>query len=41
MANKMDIIVIAGKGHEIYQEIGNEKIPFDERKVIKEIIDNM
>ena len=41
MANKMDIIVIAGKGHEMYQEIGNEKIPFDERKVIKEIIDNM
>ncbi len=37
MANKMDIVVIAGKGHELYQEINGEKIPFDERKIIKEI----
>ena len=34
MANKIDI---AGKGHELYQEINGEKIPFDERKIIKEI----
>ena len=38
MANKLDIIVLAGKGHEPYQEINNEKYPFDERKIIKEII---
>ena len=37
MANKMDIVVIAGKGHELYQEINGEKIPFDERKIVKEI----
>ena len=38
MANKIDIIVLAGKGHEKYQEINGEKVPYDERKIIKEII---
>lgn len=36
-----DIIVLAGKGHEDYQEIGGEKHPFDERVVIREILDSM
>lgn len=38
MANKNDIIVLAGKGHETYQEINGEKYPYDERKIIKKII---
>ena len=38
MANKNDIIVLAGKGHETYQEINGEKHPFDERKIIKDLI---
>ena len=38
MANKNDIIVLAGKGHETYQEINGKKYPFDERKTIKDII---
>ena len=38
IGNKSDIIIIAGKGHELYQEIGKEKIPFDEREIIKEAI---
>ena len=38
MANKLDIIVLAGKGHEPYQEINGEKLPYDERIIIKEII---
>ena len=37
MANKKDIIVLAGKGHEQYQEINGIKYPYDERKIIKEI----
>ena len=37
MANKIDIVVIAGKGHELYQEINGKKIPFDEREIVKEI----
>ena len=40
MAHKSDIIVLAGKGHETYQEINGEKHDFDERKVIKKIITN-
>jgi len=33
-----DIIVIAGKGHEDYQEIKGVKYPMDERVIIKDII---
>ena len=41
MANKNDIIILAGKGHEPYQEINKVKYPFDERVIVKEIINNM
>ncbi len=37
-ARKNDTVVIAGKGHEVYIDAGSEKLPFDERSVIKEII---
>lgn len=35
-----DIIVIAGKGHEDYQEIKGVKYPMDDRVIIQEIIKN-
>ena len=38
MANKNDIIVLAGKGHETYQEINGKKYPFDEIEIIKKLI---
>lgn len=38
MANKGDIILIAGKGHETYQEIKGVKYPFDDREVVKEML---
>lgn len=38
MATKNDIIVLAGKGHETYQEINGEKKHYDEREIIKEVI---
>lgn len=38
MANKNDIIVLAGKGHEPYQEINGKKYPFDERIIVNDII---
>ena len=41
MASKTDIVVLAGKGHETYQEINHEKHPYDERLIIKQIIDEM
>lgn len=34
-----DIIVLAGKGHEDYQEIKGKKYPMDERVIIKEILE--
>ena len=30
-----DVIVLAGKGHETYQEIGHEKRHLDEREVVR------
>ena len=41
MATKRDIIILAGKGHEPYQEINGEKYPFDERIIVKDIIDEL
>ena len=38
MANRNDIIILAGKGHEPYQEINGVKHPFDERIIVNEII---
>jgi len=37
-AQSGDSILIAGKGHETYQEIGNEQRPFDDVKVAKEAL---
>ena len=33
-----DVIVLAGKGHEYYQEIKGQKYPMDERDIIREIL---
>ena len=41
MANKRDIIILAGKGHEPYQEINGVKHPFDERIIVRNIIEKM
>lgn len=36
-ANPQDIVLVAGKGHEDYQEIKGVKHPFDDSKIIEEI----
>jgi len=36
LAQEGDIILVAGKGHETYQEIMGVKYPFDDREVLKE-----
>ncbi|MBS1114686.1 MAG: UDP-N-acetylmuramoyl-L-alanyl-D-glutamate--2,6-diaminopimelate ligase, partial [Nitrospirae bacterium] len=38
MAEKDDIVLIAGKGHETYQEIRGERYPFSDREVLEEAI---
>ena len=38
-AEEGDVVLILGKGHEDYQEIEGVRYPFDERVIIKEIID--
>jgi UDP-N-acetylmuramoyl-L-alanyl-D-glutamate--2,6-diaminopimelate ligase len=37
-AQRGDVIVLAGKGHEDYQEIRGVKYPFDERVVVAELL---
>ena len=38
MAGEGDIVLIAGKGHETYQEIGGKKYAFNDREVLEEAI---
>lgn len=37
LSQKGDIILVAGKGHETYQEINGVKYPFDDKLVLKQI----
>ncbi|MBR6745958.1 MAG: UDP-N-acetylmuramoyl-L-alanyl-D-glutamate--2,6-diaminopimelate ligase [Muribaculaceae bacterium] len=41
LAKKGDVILIAGKGHEDYQEIKGVKHHFDDREVVKEIFQTL
>ena len=40
LAQKKDIILVAGKGHEKYQEINGVKYPFDDKEILKEEFSN-
>ncbi len=35
-----DIVLLAGKGHETYQIFGTEKIHYDEREIVRELLGN-
>jgi len=41
LAEKGDIILIAGKGHEKYQEIKGVKYPFDDKEVLLDVFKQM
>lgn len=36
-----DTVVLAGKGHETYQVIGTEKLPFEERRIVADVLREM
>ena len=38
MAKPGDILLVAGKGHEKYQEISGHRYPFDDKKVLAEAL---
>ena len=38
ISGKNDIILLAGKGHEIYQSVAGREIPMDEREIVREIL---
>ncbi len=38
LAEKDDVVVIAGKGHEDYQLIGHERLSFDDREVVRGLL---
>ncbi|HSI91578.1 MAG TPA: cyanophycin synthetase, partial [Adhaeribacter sp.] len=39
LAEANDIILVAGKGHETYQEIKGQRSPFDDKKVLREMFE--
>lgn len=38
MASPFDVVIIAGKGHENYQEVGERRVSFSDSAVVKEIL---
>jgi UDP-N-acetylmuramoyl-L-alanyl-D-glutamate--2,6-diaminopimelate ligase len=38
IAGPDDVILLAGKGHETYQIRGTEKLPFDERQIVRKLL---
>ena len=41
LASACDIILVAGKGHETYQETNGERIDFDDFKIVKNLLKEM
>ena len=41
LAEEGDIVLVAGKGHEKYQEINGERHPFDDLEIVKETLKNL
>ena len=37
-AREHDVVLLAGKGHETYQIVGETKLPFDEKIIVRELV---
>ncbi len=37
VAGPADVVLLAGKGHEDYQQYGEERVPFDEAEIVREL----
>ena len=40
-ARKGDIVLIAGKGHEMYQEIRGQRLPFSDTEVARQVLQGL
>ncbi len=38
-ADEGDIVLIAGKGHEDYQQVGNERLPYSDRETVRALLE--
>jgi UDP-N-acetylmuramoyl-L-alanyl-D-glutamate--2,6-diaminopimelate ligase len=38
LARAGDVVVIAGKGHETYQSVGDQRFPFDDRQIATQVL---
>jgi UDP-N-acetylmuramoyl-L-alanyl-D-glutamate--2,6-diaminopimelate ligase len=41
LAEPGDLVLIAGKGHELYQEVGGRRLPFDDAATARELLAGM
>jgi UDP-N-acetylmuramoyl-L-alanyl-D-glutamate--2,6-diaminopimelate ligase len=41
LADPGDLVLIAGKGHELYQEVGGRRLPFDDAATARELLAGM